>query len=66
MSCHDPHGWAVIGPLIEKHKVELERPEKGEGAGRWSAWIGQGWYGYGDTALVAAINALISAGLYKL
>lgn len=58
-----PHeDWAQGGLLIDKYLIEVERPRKGEHVGQWSAWMdGDNACGYGETALIAAMRALVAS-----
>lgn len=58
-----PQEWKDGGPIIEREHIELDRPWKGPGAGRWSAWISQEYNGYGDTALIAAMRCHVASKL---
>lgn len=54
--------WAQGGPLIDKYLIEIERPRKGEHVGQWSAWMdGDNACGYGETALIATMRALVAS-----
>ena len=51
--------WALGGLIIERERIEIGRPTKGPDVGKWSAWIGDEFSGYGETALVAAMRAYV-------
>lgn len=67
-----PHGkyspstdWAVGGPLIDKHKLDLGAPME---ADRFTTWTANTEWGHplgykGETALIATCRAIVAAKL---
>jgi hypothetical protein len=54
--CVPSSNWTQGGPIIEQEKIEIKPVYSG-----WAAYLGNTYFGIGDTALIAAMRCYVAS-----